>query len=274
MTEAVWWCPAFVAAALAVLWWPASRVEHRLSVHVDAAPRARSVDVRAVLIAAIPLAALMIGGVAAGVAATIVVSVIWWRRRRRAAERAVEARIDDMVRALSTITAEMSVGTPPTRACLVAVSELRIGVGRSEVADGLEAMACRAELGGAVVDPLPAGDAAWGPVSWQRVGVAWQTSERHGLPMADLLGALRSDLLARRAFIDRTRAGLAGPRATAVVLAGLPVLGIALGQATGARPLQVLSGGGLGGILLVVGTGLVAAGLVWAERLTARVLTP
>ena len=50
------------------------------------------------------------------------------------------------------------------------------------------------------------------------------------------------------------------------------MLGIALGQATGADPLRVLMGEGLGGILLVVGCGLAAAGVVWAERITGKVL--
>ena len=56
------------------------------------------------------------------------------------------------------------------------------------------------------------------------------------------------------------------------MLAGLPLLGIALGQATGARPIQVLLGGGLGGMLLVIGTALVAAGMVWTERITDKVV--
>ena len=61
------------------------------------------------------------------------------------------------------------------------------------------------------------------------------------------------------------------PRATASVLAGLPVLGIALGQATGANPVGVLTGGGLGGILLIVGTAFIVAGLCWSDRIVEKV---
>ena len=69
----------------------------------------------------------------------------------------------------------------------------------------------------------------------------------------------------------RTEAGLAGARATATVLAGLPVLGVGLGQLMGAAPLGILLAGGLGGIMLVVGTALVCAGLLWTDRIAARV---
>ncbi|EUA85128.1 type II secretion system protein F [Mycobacteroides abscessus subsp. abscessus] len=67
-------------------------------------------------------------------------------------------------------------------------------------------------------------------------------------------------------------AGLAGPRATAVVLTGLPVAGIGLGQMIGARPLSVLCAGGVGGALLVVGVTLACAGLLWADAITGKAL--
>jgi tight adherence protein B len=92
--------------------------------------------------------------------------------------------------------------------------------------------------------------------------------------MADLVQSVREDLVARRRFAERTRAALAGARATATVLAGLPVLGVLLGEAMGARPVAVLLGGGLGGILLVVGVTLVVAGLAWTRRITEKVMTP
>ncbi len=78
-------------------------------------------------------------------------------------------------------------------------------------------------------------------------------------------------MLGRNRFRQRTEAGLAGARATATVLAGLPVLGIGLGELMGAAPLQVLFGGGAGGVMLVVGTGLVALGLLWTDKITSKV---
>ncbi|WP_055476949.1 hypothetical protein [Gordonia sp. HS-NH1] len=228
-----------------------------------------------------PFGALLVGGLPAAVAAGIVVTIVLWVRRRRLAEKRRDRRMDELLLALSLMIAELSVGAPPVRACEVAVAELRrrdpgdAGSGTG-IADGLEAMACRAALGGSVIDPASGADVRVGGEtdgeSWRRIGVAWQIADDRGLPMVDLLGAVRSDLQARRGFADRTRAGLSGPRATAAVLAGLPLLGMALGQATGAGPIQVLLGGGLGGILLMAGCGLVAAGIGWSERITGKVL--
>ena len=45
-----------------------------------------------------------------------------------------------------------------------------------------------------------------------------------------------------------------------------------LGQLVGAHPLGVLTGTGVGQVLLVVGSVLVAAGLEWSARLTAGVV--
>ncbi|HQV21270.1 MAG TPA: type II secretion system protein F, partial [Gordonia sp. (in: high G+C Gram-positive bacteria)] len=38
-----------------------------------------------------------------------------------------------------------------------------------------------------------------------------------------------------------------------------------------ADPVGVLTGGGLGGLLLIVGTALVVAGLCWSDRIVERV---
>jgi tight adherence protein B len=45
-----------------------------------------------------------------------------------------------------------------------------------------------------------------------------------------------------------------------------------LGQLVGAHPVGVLTGTGVGQVLLVVGSTLVAAGLEWSARLTAGVV--
>ncbi|MFT4397685.1 type II secretion system F family protein [Gordonia lacunae] len=269
------------AAAVALLVSSPPRVTDRLQAVCGGALSARSSTPAMLGPMAVPVGALLAGGIPAAVAAAIVVTVVLWVRRRRMAEKQRDRRSDDLLLALSLMTAELSVGALPVRACEVAVAELRrrdpgdSGSG-SEIADGLEAMACRAALGGSVLESTSGDDALVGDDSgagsWVRIGVAWQIADDRGLPMADLLGAVRSDLQARRGFADRTRAGLSGPRATAAVLAGLPLLGIALGQATGAGPIQVLLGGGLGGVLLVVGCGLVAAGIGWSERITGKVL--
>ena len=118
--------------------------------------------------------------------------------------------------------------------------------------------------------PTPAASGPFG-AQLERVAAAWAVSDRHGLALAELLSATRTDLLGRIRLRARTEAGLAGARATATVLAGLPALGVALGQAMGAAPISVLLGDGLGGALFVFGTGLACAGLLWTDRISARV---
>lgn len=103
-----------------------------------------------------------------------------------------------------------------------------------------------------------------------RVAAAWHVAEERGVALADLLDAVRRDLAGRIRFRSRTEAGLAGARSTAAVLAGLPLLGIAPGQAIGDAPLALLLRDTTGGLLLVVGAVLVCLGLWWTERITAR----
>jgi tight adherence protein B len=73
---------------------------------------------------------------------------------------------------------------------------------------------------------------------------------------------------------ERVDAALAGPRATALVLAGLPVLGLLMGQLVGARPWLVLTRAAAGQLLLGLGALLTCAGLIWSARLMAKVSAP
>ena len=63
---------------------------------------------------------------------------------------------------------------------------------------------------------------------------------------------------------------LAEPRATAMVLVSLPVLGLALGTALGTDPLRWLTSGGLGTAVLVSGVALQALGAWWAWWIATR----
>lgn len=258
------------AAAISVLWWPRTRAEDRLAAFAPVDPHVgRAWHLHGVAMSAAPVVAVSVGGLAAGVASGMIVLYLIFRRRRRVLAVREQAADDQLGEALSVMIAEMSVGAPAARACAAAARELAVEHPDSEVAEALSRMAGRARLGGEVaVTDIPPGSVA----SWRRVVGVWQISDRHGLPMLDLLEVVRSDMVARRSFGDRTRAGLAGPRATALVLAGLPVLGIALGQAMGAAPLRVLLGDGIGGALLVIGVGLVIAGVAWSDRITSRVV--
>ena len=101
----------------------------------------------------------------------------------------------------------------------------------------------------------------------ERLGTLWALSVSRGVPLAKLVAALRDDIDHANRHRDATRAALAGPQTTAVVLALLPIAGVFMGTAMGAKPLAFLTGGGLGGVLLVVGTALVCAGVAVSRRI-------
>ena len=88
-----------------------------------------------------------------------------------------------------------------------------------------------------------------------------------GAPLAQVLDRVAGGLAADAEAAGERRAALAGPRATARVLTGLPVLGAVLGAAVGADPVGVLLGGGFGTLALALGAGLIVVGRWWISRL-------
>ncbi|WP_342318888.1 type II secretion system F family protein [Corynebacterium mayonis] len=101
----------------------------------------------------------------------------------------------------------------------------------------------------------------------RELGVLWTLSSTRGLPVADLLTQARRRLDKQQRHRAATEAALAGPKTTATVLAALPLAGVAMGTAMGARPLTVLLSPGPGGWLLLTGTALVCAGVLVSTRI-------
>lgn len=188
------------------------------------------------------------------------------RRRHRRSRRATdEGRT--LETALDVLVGELRVGAHPVRAFDVAADETD-----GAVAASLRAVAARARLGADVAAGLrsAAGSSAL-PAHWERLAACWQLASNHGLAIATLMRAAQRDIVERQRFTARVASGLAGARATAAILAGLPVLGVLLGQLIGARPLSFLLSGRAGGWLLVVGSTLACLGLLWSDRITDRV---
>lgn len=164
--------------------------------------------------------------------------------------------------ALRVVVAELRAGGHPAAAADGAAEDAA-----PEIADMLRKMAATVRLGGTVPDAVR--DTS-GPLAgaWGRVARAWTLAERHGLALADLLDSVRRDLDHRTTVHRDVASRMAGPRATAGVLAVLPVLGLALGEASGAGAVAVLREHPLGQVLLVTGVGLLGAGLLWTARIT------
>lgn len=227
-------------------------------------PRRRPRPALVVVGAAVPAVILLPLTAAVAVALLIGMVAARRRRRRRAGQRTGEGQA--LAAALEVLVGELRVGAHPVRAFGVAAEEAGGAVGGS-----LRAVAARALLGADVAGGLQTmAAAAAAPTHWERLAVCWRLAAEHGLAMSTLMRAAQRDIVERQRFTARVEAGLAGARATAAILAGLPVLGVLLGQLIGARPLAFLLGGGIGGALLVLGVLLICLGLVWSERITGR----
>ncbi|WP_063025202.1 type II secretion system F family protein [Nocardia niwae] len=200
-------------------------------------------------------------------AACMIAGTVGVRARRAARERRRNVEQAHLLDALEAVIAELRVGAHPSAAAASAAREVQ-----GESAHAFAVGAARSRLGGSAAEGLRRPDS---PIATEfaRVAGAWQVAEQHGLALAELLSAARTDLAGRLRFHGRTTAALAGARATAAVLACLPFLGIALGQMMGAAPLHVLFVSSAGTVLLPLGAGLACAGLLWTDVITRKVLT-
>ncbi|MCF3961278.1 type II secretion system F family protein [Streptomyces fuscigenes] len=177
--------------------------------------------------------------------------------RRRSAERRAEA-----VVALCGATAgELRAGSQPVRA-LMDASAATGGLGGDE-----PAVVAAVRFGGDA--PAALRRAAREPGAGGLAGLAacWQVAVDGGAGLAAGLDRLEGALRAEQDQRLALRAQLAGPWSTVVVLAVLPVVGLGLGAAMGARPLRVLLHTPAGLACLVLGLLLEGAGLWWAGRI-------
>ena len=98
----------------------------------------------------------------------------------------------------------------------------------------------------------------------------WRVAEQHGPGLADAIDGLVSSLREGEEHRRRIGAELAGPRATTRLLALLPVVGIAMGEALGAGPVAFLVGSPLGRADLAAGIALELLGIWWMSQIAKR----
>jgi tight adherence protein B len=207
-----------------------------------------------------------VGGLC-GAAALAVVGNRYWRSRRAARRRLVYSTA--LAEGIRLLVGELRAGVHPTAAAAGTAVDAA-----PEVSGFFRDLASMSRLGGeSTALPHESGrrpselDTSVG-----RMLRAWTLAQRHGVALADLLDAVRRDVEHRLAFVRDLEAKMAGPRATAAVLTGLPFLGILLGEAVGADPLAVLTERPIGQVFLVVGLGLLCSGMFWTMRLTEVVV--
>ena len=255
---------AALAAVLSVGCWPPSDA-HRLRSLGTAAPTLRS---RHLLTgwALVQIGALVMGVplLAAGAGAVSAVAGRGLRmHRRRQARRLREDAVAEVVFALA---AELRAGRTPAQAMAGAATSA--GVLREELA-----VAARAVLAGVpAAEPLRTLATVAGCEAMAAVGAVWQVTERAGGAVADVLDRLGRTLDADAADRRSFEAVLAGPRASMMLLAGLPALGLAMAQSAGARPMHLLLHRPLGWALLAGAGVLETVGLLWSRRLVRGAL--
>ena len=97
----------------------------------------------------------------------------------------------------------------------------------------------------------------------------WRIGMDRGSMLASVIEGLAEALRDEQSHREEIALQLAGPRATARLLAGLPVLGLGMAAALGAKPLTFLFTTLPGALCLSAGTTLDAVGLWWTARLAA-----
>ncbi|TDD61240.1 type II secretion system protein [Actinomadura darangshiensis] len=106
------------------------------------------------------------------------------------------------------------------------------------------------------------------------LAACWRVGSERGGTLATVLHGLASALRDEEAQRQDVSVQLAGPRATARLLAALPLLGLAMAAALGAHPIPFLCGTlpGLG--CLITGVALNATGLYWTRHLAQAAESP
>lgn len=257
---------SLILAGAALLCWPDNSVTTRLRAIAGRTERKRLRARRPNALTLTIVAAVtgwLVAGPAGAVAAALLTLTIRGQLRTRAASRDALTAVDGLAEAMRTLVAGLHAGAHPARAAEAAAADAH-----TQTRATMRAIASAASLDGDLAVVVHESPALAPPLA--RLATAWQLAQRHGLPLADVLDAVRRDLEQRARFTRQVLARMAGPRSSALALSLLPVLGLALGTATGANPLAVLMDTPLGQASLVVGVTLLCAGMAWSARITTR----
>ncbi|GIH80385.1 type II secretion system F family protein [Planobispora longispora] len=124
--------------------------------------------------------------------------------------------------------------------------------------------------GGDVPAALLAAAPERGGEGLHRLAACWRAGVTVGGGLSVLIDRVAVSLREAELHRKDVAAQLAGARATARLLAGLPALGLLMGAGLGMRPLDFLFGGPVGMACLAAGVALDGCGLWWTRRLIIR----
>ncbi len=181
--------------------------------------------------------------------------------RARDRRRAAAATADRVLEACELMSAELAAGQPPG-----------LALGRAAASwPFLAPVAEAAALGGDVALALRRAAASPGAGDLRGVAGAWVLAHRSGAGLAEALDRVAGRIRADRQLRRVVESELASARATARLVAGLPLVVLLLGNGGGTSAWAFLLRTPIGVLCLGGGLTLCLAGLWWIERIAAQV---
>lgn len=262
------WVGAVLAGCALLVWWPrpGTAVELRMGATVSVSAGSR----RRLVTAAVFLGMACTAGLVVAFAAVAhrllvgltVAGAFWAAWQLRCMQRARAQR--DHVRAETVEAIE------------ALTSEIESGVEAARALDHLAAdwpqfgpAAAAARIGGDVSATLHAAAATPGAEALDRLAGVWRLSARTGAAQRSVLDQLGHALREERELQREIISGLGPSRATARLLAALPLLGLALGSSMRGETLRILFDTMAGAVCLAAGVALACVGLMWVERIAS-----
>lgn len=183
---------------------------------------------------------------------------LWRRRTARAAATAVSGRVLETCR---LVGAELAAGRPPGDVLALAAEEWPL----------LDPVAEAFVLGADVPLALRRVAEVDGARDLRVLAAAWEVAHRSGQGLAMAVAGVAEELQAEHATRRVVESELASARATARLVAALPLVALTMGSGVGGNPWRFLLASPVGLACLAGGLTLVLAGVWWIESIAAGV---